>query len=165
MHNPPNRPWLRSSRNWPPVEFDLNGSPLLALLWALWAVALAAALWAGCALPRWPRLGLAGLALGAGWRGALDFLGQRGAVAGRAGGGQLRWERDGRWWHQSGSLPGTYVQPDPAQRLGPLLWLRWRTPQGRRYLLLDAHSAEPRRLARLKARMKFTAPLGRNRAP
>jgi hypothetical protein len=165
MSNPTIRPWRRSSRSWPPVELELHGSPRLAVLWALWALALAAALWTGCALPWWSRLGLAGLALGAGWRGVLSLLGRRGLAAHRTTNGRLRWERDGRWWHQSGALEGTYVQPDPPQRLGSLLWLRWREQGRRRYLLFDARTAEPRALARLKARMKFTVSEGHSRQP
>ena len=122
----------------------------------LWCLALAAGLWFGCALPWWCRLGMAASAAGAGWRGALTFL---------PGGGQFRWEADGRWRHEESALPAVYVQPDALQRLGPILWLRWTACGGRRYFPVLAAGVEPKAWRALKARMKFKAPAGHYRSP
>lgn len=156
MPDPPTRPSPRSLRSSPPLELELRGSRRLAAAWALWSLALAAGLLIGCALPWWCRLGLSALAAGAGWRGALTLL---------SAGGLLRWEADGRWRHAEPALPAAYVQPGPLQRLGLILWLRWPTSGGHRYFPVDGSGVEPKAWRALKARMKFSGPVGHSRAP
>jgi hypothetical protein len=119
--------------------------------WALWCLALAAGLWLGCALAGWMRLGLAALALSAGWLGARQL--GRGAGALR-----LVWEPDGRWRVYGASGTDSYVQTDPPRRLGPLLWVSWRGGRGARYLHADGIPVEPMALRTLKARMRLAAP-------
>lgn len=153
-----------SWRNWPPVEIEQSGSLRLSLGWALWCLALTMGLWFGCALPWWIRLGLSQLALGAGWCGASVLLGRRAGTNGR-----VRWQADGRWWFAQqgcqGAGQGVYVQPGSVCRLGGFLWLRWRDSSGWRYFVADGGNMEPMALARLKARMKFTRPMGLTGAP
>ncbi len=156
MKSPPIRPAPRSSRSWPPLELELRGSRRLAAAWVLWCLALAVAMALGCALPGWIRLGVSTLVLGALRRGALTL---------RAGGGRLRWQADGRWRHQEPGMSGTYVQPTPPQRLGPMLWLSWPGPGGRRYFPLEVSGVEPKARRTLKARMKFSGSVGSSRAP
>ena len=123
----------------------------MALGWVLWCLALAAGLWLGCALAAQLRLGLAALVVSAGWLGALQL---------RRGAGALRlvWEPDGRWRVYGGSSAGTYVQPEPPRRLGPILWVSWRGGRGARYLHADGIPVEPMALRTLKARMRLAAP-------
>jgi hypothetical protein len=124
----------------------------VAVGWALWCLALATGLWLGCALAAWLRLGLAALALSAGWLGARQL---------RRGAGALRlvWEPDGRWRVYSGSNAGTYVQPQAPRRLGSLLWVSWSGGRGARYLHADGIPVEPKALRTLKARMRLAAPV------
>lgn len=124
----------------------------MAAGWVLWCLALAAGLWAGCALAAWLRLGLVALVLSAGWIGARQL--RRGAGALR-----LAWEPDGRWRMHDGSGAGSYVQPDPPRRLGPILWVRWRGGRGARYLHADGIPVEPKALRTLKARMRLAEPV------
>ena len=131
----------------------------------LWCLALAAGLWFGCALPAWSRLGPAAFALGAGWRGAAELLGRRPGQAGQAARARLCWQSDGRWWWEAPPSLGAYVQPAPLCRLGPIFWLAWPTPGGRRYFSIDGRDMEPKAFARLKARMRFAAPARHYRSP
>jgi hypothetical protein len=144
----------RSSRNWPPVTIELRGSPRLALAWALWCLGLGASLWAGCSLPGWACSGLDLLLAALAWRGAALLLG-RGAQGGPQ---RLRWESDGRWWHERDPDPGVYVELDPPRRLGRLVWLRWAGPQGPGWWCLDGATMEPNAWARLQARMRLQVP-------
>jgi hypothetical protein len=70
----------------------------------------------------------------------------------------LTWQPDGRWWLQERSGRGSYVQPRPPQRLGPLLWLHWRSDGRRRMLIIDASVVEPNPWRRLKAGLKLRKP-------
>ena len=130
----------------------------MALGWALWCLALAAGLWAGCALVPWLRFGLAALMLPVGGLGARHL--RRGAGAAR-----LVWEADGRWRLQGGSHPGSYVEPDPPRRLGPILWISWRGGRGAGYLHADGIRVEPIALRALKGRMRLAEPVGHRRSP
>jgi hypothetical protein len=123
----------------------------MAAGWVLWCLALAAGLWVGCALSAWLRLALAFLVLAAGWFGARQL---------RRGAGALRlvWEPDGRWRVHGGSSAGSYVQPDPPRRLGPILWVGWSDGRGARYLHADGIPVEPMALRTLKARMRLAEP-------
>ena len=123
----------------------------MAAGWILWCLALAAGLWVGCALATWLRLALAALVLSAGWFGARQL---------RRGAGALRlvWEPDGRWRVYGGSGAGSYVQPDPPRRLGPILWISWPGGRGARYLHADGIPVEPMALRTLKARMRLAEP-------
>jgi hypothetical protein len=123
----------------------------LAAAWALWCLALALGLWFGCALPGWARGLLCLLALAALWRGGRQLLGRPGGVD-----GGWRWEADGRWRSAGRFGPAAYVAMDPPRRLGPCLWLRWQAASGHRYLLVDGAGMEPKALALIKARMKFS---------
>ena len=130
----------------------------MALGWALWCLALAAGLWAGCALAPWLRFGLAALMLPVGGLGARHL---------RRGAGALRlvWQSDGRWRIHGGSGAGSYVQPDPPRRLGPILWVSWPGGRGASYLHADGIRVEPIALRALKGRMRLAEQVGRRRSP
>jgi hypothetical protein len=156
MQGPPIRTSPRWSRSWPPLEFELGATWRLAAAWALWCLALAWALWIGCDLALWCRLALVALVLAMLWRGVRLL---------RSRGGRLCWDADGRWRHAAGANPGAYVQPGPPRRLGPILWLSWPAPGGRRYLSLDSACVEPKAWRAIKARMKFSGQLGHEKLP
>ncbi|HVN99555.1 MAG TPA: hypothetical protein VMT49_05900 [Steroidobacteraceae bacterium] len=157
MNDPPTRPSPRSSRNWPPLEFETRGSPRLAVVWSLWCAALGLGLWLGCDLPRWCRLALELPVLQALWRGAGALL--HGRV-------RLRCGPDGRWRCADPRPGAPYVQADPPRVLGPLLWLRWPSPAGRdRYQSVDRPGVEPNTWRAIKARMRFPGQVGRDRSP
>ena len=156
MKDPPIRPSPRSSRNWPPLEFELRGSPRLAAAWALWCIALGLSLWLGCDLPWWYRLGLVLLVLIALWRGVRGFLRY---------GGRLHCESDGQWRHEPPKAAATYVQPTPPRALGPLLWLAWPVRGRRRYLTVDSAGVEPNAWRAIKARMRFPGQVGQDKSP
>lgn len=124
----------------------------MGLAWALWCIALAAALWWGCDLPWWWRLGLLGLVGIALWQGVRGFLRQ---------GGRLRCDPGGQWQYEP--APGavktdaSYVQPASPRLLGPLLWVRGQ--------VLDSACVEPNAWRAIKARMKVRGPAGRDRSP
>ena len=147
----------RSSCNWPPLEFELRGSPRLAAAWALWCGALALGLWLGCDLPAWYRLGLVLMTAVAARQGARSLLACRGRV---------RCGPDGRWQYAGPGATAAYVQADPPRCLGPVLWLRC-PARGRahRFVAVDAACVEPNAWRAIKARMRFPGQVGRDRSP
>ncbi|MBS0388652.1 MAG: hypothetical protein JSR15_09240 [Proteobacteria bacterium] len=157
MNDPPIRPSPRSSRNWPPLEFELRGSPRLAAAWVSWCGALALGLWLGCDLPGWWRLALVLMTTIAAWQGARGLLGCCGRV---------RCELDGRWRYGYPAARPAYVQADPPRCLGPVLWLRWPARgRGHRYWIIDAACVEPNAWRAIKARMRFPGPVRRDHSP
>ncbi|MGH8253026.1 MAG: hypothetical protein ACRES2_03235 [Steroidobacteraceae bacterium] len=156
MKNPPTRPSLRSSRNWPPLALELRGAPRLGWAWGSWCIGLAAALWWGCDLAWWWRLALLVIVALAFWRGLREFSGL---------GGNLRCESGQRWRHESPDGDNAYVEPAAPRLLGPLLWLSWPSRRGRRFVTLDAMRVEPNAWRAIKARMKFPGPAGRDKSP
>jgi hypothetical protein len=143
MKDPPIQLSPRSSRNWPPLDVELRGSPRLAAAWALWCFALGAGLWWGCDLPWWCRLGLLCLVTLALRQGVRSFL---------AGGGKLRCEPDGQWRYEPPQAATSYVQIAAPRLLGPLLWLGWP--------VVDSSRVEPNAWRAIKARMRFPGPVG-----
>ena len=142
-----------SSTSWCGLTLELKGSARLAWGWALWCLALALAIALGSSLPLAVRLPLALLPA------ALGLHGMRLLRARRPCDIQcLTWQADGRWWLQERSGRGSYVQLRPPQRLGPLLWLHWRSEGRRRMLIIDAAVVEPNQWRRLKAELKLRRP-------
>ena len=155
MKSPPTRPSPRSSRNWPPLDLELRGSPRLAIAWISWCTALGAALWWGCDLAWWWRLALLGVVALALWRGVREF---------RVTDGRLRWDGGQRWRHEPQHGEAAYVQVDAPRLLGSLLWLRWPLAGGRRFVTLDAARVEPNAWRAIKARMRFPRPAARDKS-
>jgi hypothetical protein len=120
------------------------------MAWALWCLALGMSIARGTDLPVVLRAGLLlpTLALGVG---GVRLLRARQPSDIR----RLRWQSDGRWWLQERCGRCAYVQPQSPQRLGALLWLRWREGGRRRILIIDGAVVEPNDWRRLKARLKF----------
>jgi hypothetical protein len=154
MKSPPTRPSPRSSRNWPPLDLELRGSPRLAIAWSAWCAALAAALWWGCDLAWWWRVSLLGVVALASWHGVREFQGTA---------GRLRCDGRQHWRHEPQPGEADYVQLGTPHLLGPLLWLRWPSPGGRRFVTLDAARVEPNAWRMIKAAMKFPGPAGRDK--
>jgi len=135
---------------------QLRGSPRLAIAWSAWCAALAAALWWGCDLAGWWRLALLGIVAFALWRGVREF---------RAAGGSLSWDGGQQWRHEPQHGEAAYVQVGAPRLLGPLLWLRWPSTGGRRFVTLDAARVEPNAWRAIKARMRFLRPAARDKSP
>jgi hypothetical protein len=155
MKNPPTRPSQRSSRNWPPLDLELRGSPRLAIAWSSWCIALAAALWWGCDLAWGWRLALLSIVALALWRGVREFMGTH---------GRLQWDASQQWRHEPQQGEGAYVQADAPRLLGSLLWLRWPSAGRHRIVTLDAARVEPNAWRAIKARMRFQGPAARDKS-
>jgi len=129
---------------------ELRGSRRLALAWAAWCLALAAALVTGCNLP-WPlRLAAASIPVALLWPGWRWLAGPPALQA-------LRWLPDGRWQARQGGRWG-YVTLAPPRRLGCLLWLRASSASGSFRLILDGAAMEPNPMRLLQARVRWPIP-------
>jgi hypothetical protein len=129
---------------------ELIGSPRLAAAWVLWCLALAVGLVAGTSLAMPLRAGLGLLLPVPACLGVRLLLARQPHDIGR-----LRWQADGRWWLQDRRGRCAYVQPQPPQRLGSLLWFRWQEAGRRRVLIIDGTTVEPNQWRRLKAGLQF----------
>lgn len=138
----------------------------MAAAWLAWCLGLAWGCGCGTALAGLPRLAAAVLAVLAGAAGALGLLGGRSRAwpgAGWPAGLRLHWLPDGSWWLEVGGRRH-YVQMSRPVVLGPLLWLRWVSPDHSGWACLEQGRIEPVAWRRLKARMKLqqsTLPGGR----
>jgi hypothetical protein len=150
MQPPPIPPSPPSSTSWSNLDIELQGSARLAWAWASWCAALALGAALGSSLPSAVRLILVLLAAALGRQGVVALRSRRSCDIRR-----LRWQADGRWWLQERGGRGAYVQTQPPQRLGTLLWIRWRSAGRRRLLIIDGAVVEPNDWRRLKARLKF----------
>lgn len=130
--------------------------------WLAWCLALCGACalaaargWATSGPWPWCLAGLAALVPLAlarpGWR----WLRSQGPRAPK----RLSWLADGRWWLEEQCGWAGYVAFGAPRRLGPLVWLSGRAPQGRIHILLDGATMEPNALRLLKARAGSLPPL------